>query len=44
MNIDWSWRSPAAAHIEWYRRIVEEKAAKAQVAEAQVAGERSRTV
>ena len=24
MNIDWSWTSPAAAHIEWYRRIVAE--------------------
>jgi starch synthase len=30
MNIDWSWRSPAAAHIEWYRRIV----AEAQVVKA----------
>ena len=24
MNIDWSWRSPTAAHIDWYRRIVAE--------------------
>ncbi len=28
MSIDWSWRSPAAAHIEWYRRIVEERVAE----------------
>jgi starch synthase len=26
MSIDWSWRSPAASHIEWYRRIVDEAA------------------
>ncbi len=40
MNIDWSWRSPAAAHVEWYRRIV----AEAQVAEAHVAQARPRRV
>ena len=25
MAIDWSWRKPAATHIEWYRRLVAER-------------------
>jgi starch synthase len=24
MSIDWSWKKPAAAHVEWYRRLVRE--------------------
>ena len=25
MAVDWSWRRPAAAHVEWYRRLVAER-------------------
>jgi hypothetical protein len=25
MAIDWSWKRPAATHIDWYRRLVEER-------------------
>ncbi len=25
MAIDWSWRQPAATHIEWYRRLIAER-------------------
>ena len=28
MAIDWSWKQPAATHIDWYRRLVAERAAK----------------
>jgi starch synthase len=24
MSIDWSWKRPAATHIEWYRRLIDE--------------------
>ncbi|HZX55658.1 MAG TPA: glycogen/starch synthase [Ilumatobacteraceae bacterium] len=26
MAIDWSWKRPAAAHVEWYQRLVSEQA------------------
>ena len=25
MAIDWSWKEPAARHIEWYRRLIAER-------------------
>jgi starch synthase len=25
MAIDWSWRRPAAAHVDWYRRLIAER-------------------
>ena len=26
MAIDWSWKRPAAAHVEWYQRLISEHA------------------
>ena len=28
MAIDWSWKRPAAAHVEWYRRLLAESATR----------------
>ncbi|MEA3183700.1 MAG: starch synthase [Ilumatobacteraceae bacterium] len=28
MVIDWSWKEPAATHIEWYRRLIAERSTK----------------
>jgi len=30
MAVDWSWRRPAAAHVEWYQRLVAERGQRAR--------------
>jgi starch synthase len=28
MAVDWSWKRPAASHVDWYRRLLAEPAAR----------------